>query len=98
MGAAKDRGEAELDAKGRLQLSLGDRERYGHRFFVVRTGRGLWLVPVPGDPLKELERIGRALPSDLTLEDLKQGIEDQAWADIQAKLARREARERKRDR
>jgi bifunctional DNA-binding transcriptional regulator/antitoxin component of YhaV-PrlF toxin-antitoxin module len=44
----------EVDDQGRLYLPKSTRERYGTRFRIVGTRRGIRLVPGPEDPVEGL--------------------------------------------
>lgn len=87
MASAKDRWEVACDDKGRVQLTKEDRDRYGDRFIVVRTGRGLWFYPVHGDPVEELAKLGRSLP-EMTLPEFRKAIYEQALRDASSKAER----------
>jgi hypothetical protein len=45
--------------------------------FIVETPEGILLIPIPEDPYKELEKLGKKLP-ELTLKQLKEEIRKQA--------------------
>lgn len=45
--------------------------------FIVETPEGILLIPIPEDPYKELEKLGKKLP-ELTLKQLKEEIKKQA--------------------
>lgn len=51
-----------VDKQGRIYLPKKMKEEVGSKFFVVRIDKELLLVPVPLNPVKELERIGKSLP------------------------------------
>lgn len=86
MAGAKDRWDVACDDKGRIQLTKEDRDRYGDRFIVVRTGRGLWFYPVHGDPVEEMAKLGRSLP-DMSLVEFKKAIYEQALREAGVKGA-----------
>jgi DNA-binding transcriptional regulator/RsmH inhibitor MraZ len=51
-----------MDKQGRIYLPKHLKANIGRKFFAVKINKDIMLVPVPPDPVKELERIGRGLP------------------------------------
>jgi bifunctional DNA-binding transcriptional regulator/antitoxin component of YhaV-PrlF toxin-antitoxin module len=51
-----------MDKQGRIYLPRQIKKDLGRKFFVVKINKDIILVPVPSDPVKELERIGKGLP------------------------------------
>jgi len=68
---------AECDEEGRIRLGPDVRQRYGRRFFVVEAPGKLVLLPVPEDPVKDLEEWGKPL-QHLSLEEIKRIIDKRA--------------------
>ncbi|MCF2136838.1 MAG: AbrB family transcriptional regulator [Candidatus Thorarchaeota archaeon] len=66
-----------LDERGRVCIPKAMREKTGNTFFIVETQRGILLVPVPSDPVKQLAEIGRKIP-ELSIEELRRAIAEQA--------------------
>ncbi len=65
------------DAKGRVYIPKKMQERLSKEVFAVETPDGILLIPIPEDPVAELERLGKKLPP-LTLKGLKEEIMKQA--------------------
>ncbi|MDE1856224.1 MAG: AbrB family transcriptional regulator [Candidatus Micrarchaeota archaeon] len=51
-----------VDRQRRIYLPKTFRERPGSKFFAVKIGEEIRLVPVPQNPAKDLARIGSKLP------------------------------------
>ena len=78
---------SKCDRKGRLLLRPALRRRYGDQFFIVEAPREVILLPVPSDPVKDLQRLGRKLEG-YTIEELKKVIDEQADKEIDETLDR----------
>jgi hypothetical protein len=65
------------DKKGRIRLSQAVRAKYGEKFYVVEAPGELVLLPVPRDPVKDLEELGKPLRG-MSLADIKRAIQEQA--------------------
>lgn len=64
------------DDRGRLLLTKDVREEYGEKFILVRASGELVLIPIPDDPIKDLQELGQKLPKHLSINQLKKiGIE-----------------------
>ncbi len=61
------------DSKGRIYLAEEIRSFYGRKFVIVKAPKELILLPVPEDPVKDLEDIGQKLPAK-SIEHLKEKI------------------------
>ena len=66
-----------MDKQGRIYLPRKLEKDTGRKFFIVKIDRELMLVPVPSDPVKELERIGKGLPKR-TLKQFRKEILQEA--------------------
>lgn len=73
--------ETTCDKKGRIHLREAIRARYGEKFVVVQMPDELVLRPVPKDPVRDLEEIGRALKGR-SVEELKELIDEQARREV----------------
>jgi len=73
--------KANCDKKGRIYLRERYRNRYGEKFIIVETIRGLLLLPVPSDPVADLASLGRKL-RNYTMKDLKTAIQQQSGDEI----------------
>jgi len=51
-----------MDRQRRIYIPRKFKEKTGSRFFVVRIGNEIRLVPVPSDPVKDMGKIGSRLP------------------------------------
>jgi len=69
------------DKKGRIRLSQAIRSKYGEEFIVVEMPGELVLLPVPDDPVNDLQEIGRSLRG-LSVEDLKRRIDEEAQREV----------------
>ena len=71
------------DAKGRLYLKEELRRRYGNRFIAVAASGEIVLLPVPKDPVKDLQDVaGKA--QKLSLKRLKGLIRETALHQVRA--------------
>ena len=71
------------DKKGRLYLKESVRSRYGSEFVVVETPREVVLIPVPEDPVKDLEELGKPL-AKYSLKALRKRILERAREEARA--------------
>ena len=78
---------AKCDKKGRLLLRPALRRRCGDQSFIVEAPRKVILLPVPSDPVKDLQELGRSLEG-LSVEDLKRRIDEQAYKEVDETLNR----------
>ena len=69
------------DEKGRLLLRKTTRERYGEDFFVVEVPGEIILMPIPDDPLKDLEDLGKSLRG-MSLKQIKERIRRRAMREV----------------
>jgi bifunctional DNA-binding transcriptional regulator/antitoxin component of YhaV-PrlF toxin-antitoxin module len=64
---------AVVDKQRRIYIPRQFKERVGSRFFVVKMGDEIRLVPVPDDPAKDLGVMGSKLPKK-SIKQLKKEI------------------------
>jgi AbrB family looped-hinge helix DNA binding protein len=69
------------DERGRIYLPKSVREKLGKGFYLVEMKSGIHLIPVPDDPVKTLEEIGKKLP-EKSLKELKKDIRKQAMEEL----------------
>ena len=62
-----------MDGQRRIYLPRKFKEKAGSRFFVVKMGNEIRLVPVSSDPAEDLGRIGSKLPKK-PINQLKKAI------------------------
>ena len=79
---------ATCDQRGRMYLDKKLRDDYGSDFIVVRAPGRLIFLPVPKDPLKDFQELGKKLP-DMTVAQLKREIRKQALKDALGGYVRR---------
>ncbi len=72
---------SKCDEKGRIYLKQEVRSRYGDRFVVLEVRGELILLPVPKDPVKDLEELGKALKGK-SMEELKASIAERARKEV----------------
>lgn len=65
-----------MDKQGRIYLPK-KLKTIGRRFFIVKIDKEFMLVPIPSDPVKELEKIGKGLPKK-SLRQFKKEILEEA--------------------
>lgn len=73
---------AKIDSKGRLYIPKKIREKLGREVFLVEIDDGIFVIPKPKDPVKELEEIGKKLP-DKPIEEIKKDILRQALEELE---------------
>lgn len=78
---------SKCDSKGRLFLDSSVRSRYGERFFVVELPSEILLLPVPADPIPDLEEIGEAM-ADKSIHEIKKMIRRAAKEEALSDLRR----------
>ena len=69
------------DSKGRIHLRESLRSKYGEKFLVIEKDSGVVLVPVPSDPVEDLQLIGRALHGH-SLKEIKKRIRRRAKKEV----------------
>lgn len=77
------------DERGRIVLAKELRDEYGERFMVVRATGEVVLVPIPADPLKDLQEIGKKIPRHLSVKDLKRMARQRALREVLGEPRRR---------
>jgi hypothetical protein len=69
------------DKKGRIYLRGSVRAKYGDKFVMLEAPGELVLLPVPKDPVKDLEKLGKPL-QHLSLREIKRIIERRARQEV----------------
>lgn len=81
--------EVVMDSRGRITIGEKMAKKYGRKFLVVPMPKEILLVPRTKDPLKELQEWGRkAGVGKYSLKQIKKMAEEQAYEEIDKKLAR----------
>ncbi len=84
--------EARLDERGRINIGLETKKKYGDRFFVVKLSGEVLLIPKPEGPVAELRKWGQKLGLDqLTAGDFKRLAEEEAHKETEERVNRRHA-------
>ena len=87
------------DERGRIVLAKELREEYGERFMVVRAPGEVVLVPIPADPLRDLQDMGKKLPNHMPVKDIKERARRRALSTVlEEQRHRPQARRRRRPR
>ena len=73
--------KAQCDAKGRIYLREKTRKKYGKKFVVVEAPGELILLPIPDDPVKDLEELGKPLRG-LSIKEIKRRIRERAMKEV----------------
>ncbi|MBI2139767.1 hypothetical protein HYU14_02495 [Candidatus Woesearchaeota archaeon] len=61
------------DGRGRVTLGAGITEKYGKKFYLIEAAGELVLIPIPKDPLRHLQEMGKRAGIDRhSLKELKQ--------------------------
>jgi len=71
----------QCDAKGRVYIPKVLQKKLTKEVFIVETPEGILLIPIPDDPVQELERLGEKLPP-LTIKQLKEEITKQTLEEM----------------
>lgn len=69
------------DERGRIYLPKHIREKFGEEFYLVETKEGIHLIPIPANPVEDLEKIGKKLP-EKSIKELKEDILKQAAEEL----------------
>ena len=69
------------DTKGRIYLQESVRAKYGDKFVLLEAPGELVLLPVPKDPVKDLEELGKPL-QPLSLRAIKRIVEQRASQEV----------------
>lgn len=64
------------------------------KFVAVKTRKGIQMKKIPKDPIKVLEKEGRKIPKDVTLEQMKRDAYEEAEKEVN-KLLKREKKLKK---
>jgi len=70
------------DERGRIYLPKDIREKLGKEFYLVETKAGIYLIPIPANPVKDLEEIGKKLP-EKSIKELRKDILKQAMEELE---------------
>lgn len=65
------------DSKGRIYLKEAIRSKYGEQFVVVEEPSEIVLRPLPEDPVKDLEELGKDLRGH-SIKEVKRRIRERA--------------------
>jgi bifunctional DNA-binding transcriptional regulator/antitoxin component of YhaV-PrlF toxin-antitoxin module len=74
---------AKVDARGRLYIPRSLRSKISKEVYLVEVKDGILVIPKPEDPIKELEEIGRAIPPDKPVDEIKKDILKQAMEELE---------------
>lgn len=72
---------AKCDSKGRVYLKEEIRAKYGREFLILQAPKEIILLPVPENPLKDLEALGKMIPAR-SLHEIKKKIRSRAMQDV----------------
>ena len=78
----------ETDSHGRLYLSSELRKKYGEKFHVVEYEDRLELIPIDEDPLKAVREAAGDAFEGKSIEELREGAQEQAKEDAEAGFER----------
>jgi len=73
--------ETTCDRKGRVYLRESVRAKYGDKFVLLEAPGELVLLPVPKDPVKDLEELGKPL-RHLSLREIRRIIDRRARQEV----------------
>lgn len=76
--AATMSGEVRTDERGRVTIPKEVRDRYGDRYRLVQLDSGIKLVPIPDDPLAELQAAASDDLREASIEDLEEAAGEEA--------------------
>lgn len=68
-------GQIECDKKGRIYLKEEVRDRYGRKFYLIEGLNEVILLPIPQDPLKDLQELGKNLP-DISIKEMRRRAQE----------------------
>jgi hypothetical protein len=69
------------DSKGRVYLKEEIRAKYGREFLILQTLKEIILLPVPENPIKDLEELGKMIPIK-SLQEIKKKIRSRGMQDV----------------
>jgi hypothetical protein len=69
------------DSKGRVYLKEEIRAKYGREFLMLQALEEIILLPVPENPMKDLEELGKMIPIK-SLHEIKKKIKLRAMQDV----------------
>lgn len=70
--------QVRTDDRGRVTIPKDVRDRYGERFRLVELNSGIKLVPIPDNPLQELQAAASDELRAATLDDLEAAAKEVA--------------------
>lgn len=70
--------EVRTDDRGRVTIPKEVRDRYGEQYRLVELDSGIKLVPIPEDPLADLQAAASDELRDASLDDLEDAATDEA--------------------
>ena len=77
----------ETDEKGRIYLPMNARQKYGRKFLLIELPNGIKLVPVPKDPIQDLQQVMKKI-SKKDIQTIKKEIQLQALKEAEHALRR----------
>ncbi|MBS3056032.1 MAG: hypothetical protein J4473_01210 [Candidatus Aenigmarchaeota archaeon] len=80
--------ELKCDTHGRLYLNESVRETYGTRFIGIFMPDRIILRPLVDDPIKDFHELGKTLPKNITIGDMKKAIMRRAMKEAAENAAR----------
>lgn len=80
----------ECDEKGRVVIPKEMRNELGVKFYAFKSLDEIILRPVPKNPLKELQILGKKLPKDMSVLELKKKAQELAMKEILDEVKERE--------
>jgi len=76
---------SKIDSKGRIYIPKKFRSRIKGDIYIVELNQGLLILPIPNDPIKELEEAGKGLP-DLSFSEFKEAIQVETDKELKSEL------------
>ncbi len=75
--------KTKCDSRGRVYIKETLRSRYGEDYMILDSGRGILLLPIPEDAIKDLVDLGRTLKGK-SIAQLRAAIRDRARREIRS--------------
>jgi DNA-binding transcriptional regulator/RsmH inhibitor MraZ len=72
---------AKCDEKGRLYIPKKYQSKINGEVYLVELKEGLMIIPVPKDPIAQLQSIGQSIPN-ITLSKMKAIINEEAMKEV----------------
>ncbi|MDE1823262.1 MAG: AbrB family transcriptional regulator [Candidatus Micrarchaeota archaeon] len=79
-----------MDDQGRIYLPKKVKEGMGRRFFAFKMRGELILVPIPEDPVKDLQEQGKKLPKNISIKTLRKEAYEEAMKEAMSNVERLE--------